>query len=531
MLALAWLAGACATVAPDPARDLRFYLARTCADRQPFIGVRPDASWEPEFHFTSDRQASAAYLASAQACYRQALEASRAQVAATPPPAPAPGAAVTPVAQGSASQPAPAGQARPPGPAPAAATPTPGGAPPARPGAVPVPAARPGQPPAAAMPPPPSVPVAPEPLLGDGPVIALASPVDGLEVNTDRVQLVGAAASRSGVARVAIAVNGRVVRDIGLRGAEGAERTASPSPPALDFAERITLLEGRNRIAVTATDARGLETSRTVTVVRAPPRGTVWAVVIGISKYRGRIPSLKYADRDAQAFHEYLATNLGLPRDNLTLLLNEQATLTTLKRVLGTELRRKAGEKDTVVIFFAGHGAPEADATSADDDGLEKYLVPHDADPADLYTTALPMREIETILQRLASERVVFIADACYSGAASGRTFATASRRAFVSDTFLNRLARGRGRVVLTASRAGEVSEERDLLRHGVFTYYLLEGLRGAADTDRDGFVTVDEAYAYVSRTVPPATGQGQHPQKKGDVEGQLAIGRVLPSQ
>jgi uncharacterized caspase-like protein len=511
LLALAWLAGACASAAPDPARNLRFHLARACADRALFIGVRSDASSEPEFHFTSDRQASASHLASAQACYRQALETNRAQLASAQVSAPSPPAGV-PAAGGSpAGQPAPAAQ-------PSPSVPATGTGPPGA--AAPSPAPRPPAPPAAP---------APEPLVGDGPVIALASPADGLEVSTDRVQLVGAAASRSGVARVAITVNGRVIRDIGMRGPEGPEQTARPSPPALDFAERITLLEGRNQIVVIATDARGQETSRAVTVVRAAPRGTLWAVVIGISKYRGRIPSLKYADRDAQAFHEYLATHLGVPRDNLTLLLNEQATLNTLKRVLGTELRRKAAEKDTVVIFFAGHGAPEADATSADDDGLEKYLVPHDADPADLYTTALPMREIEAILQRLASERVVFIADACYSGAASGRTFATGGRRAFVSDTFLTRLARGRGRVVLTASRASEVSEERDLLRHGVFTFYLLEGLRGAADTDGDGFITVDEAYAYVSRTVPPATGQGQHPQKKGDVEGQLAIGRVLP--
>lgn len=517
LLALAWLLAACATGAPDPARDLRFHLARACADRVPLVGVRGVS--EPEFYFTVDRGASASHLASAQACYRQALEdqgptaAPPATTGSATPGAPATASAAAPPA---AQPPAPAGQA----------APQAGSAPPvtsSRPGASSGPGApAPGRPTPAAVP-------APEPTIGEGPVIALASPADGAEVSADRIQLVGAAASRMGIARVAIAVNDRVIRDSRPGAAEGQEPTPASAPPALDFAERVALQEGRNRIVVIATDTRGRETSRAVTVVRAAPRGTLWAVVIGVSRYRGRIPALKYADRDAQAFHEYLVTHLGIPRDNLTLLVNEQATLTTLKRVLGTELRRKAAEKDTVVIFFAGHGAPEADAGSADDDGLEKYLVPHDADPADLYTTALPMREIEAILGRLASERVVFIADACYSGASAGRTFATAGRRAFVSDTFLTRLARGRGRVVLTASRASEVSEERDLLRHGVFTYYLLEGLRGAADTDRDGYVTVDEAYAYVSRTVPAATGQGQHPQKKGDVEGQFPLGRVLP--
>src|SRR5262249_7786381 len=103
----------------------------------------------------------------------------------------------------------------------------------------------------------------------------------------------------------------------------------------------------------------------------------------------------------------------------------------------------------------------------------------------------------------------------------------TGSRRAVVTDTFLSRLVKGKGRVVLTASRASEVSEERDDLGHGVFTYYLLEGLRGAADLDGDGLVSVGEAYRYVARRRPDATGQNQHPTKKGEMEGELILGRV----
>ena len=65
-----------------------------------------------------------------------------------------------------------------------------------------------------------------------------------------------------------------------------------------------------------------------------------------------------------------------------------------------------------------------------------------------------------------------------------------------------------------------EVSEEREDLGHGVFTYYLLEGLRGSADMDHDGIITVDEAYGYVSKKVPEVTGQNQHPIKKGLKQG-----------
>jgi hypothetical protein len=358
------------------------------------------------------------------------------------------------------------------------------------------------------------------------PVLALASPSHGQQVTADRIQLTGAAASGRGIARVEIRVNGQVVarretRGVAVRGTGEGERT-----PTLEFSERLPLQEGSNEIVVTAFDHENLSSTRTVTVTRLVDRGQIWAVVVGISQYRA-VRSLRYADKDALAFYDYLIAQVGVPKGNVTLLTNDQATLFNLKRSLGTDLKRKAGQKDTVIIYYAGHGAPETDATSPDEDGLEKYLVPYDADPNDLYTTALPMREVETIFQRLASDRVIFITDSCYSGATAGRTFATASRRAVVSDAFLARLSKGKGRVVLTASRASEVSEERETLGHGVFTYYLLEGLRGKADLDGDGVITVDEAYTYVSKKVPEVTGQNQNPVKKGEVEGQLILGRV----
>jgi uncharacterized protein YgiM (DUF1202 family)/Tol biopolymer transport system component len=358
------------------------------------------------------------------------------------------------------------------------------------------------------------------------PIVALASPSDGQQVTADRIQLIGAAASDRGVMRVEVRVNGQLVakqegRGVVVRGATEPEKVAT-----LEFSERIPLREGKNEIVVTAFDRENLAATRTLTVTRMVDRGKIWAVVIGISQYKN-IRSLRYADKDALAFFDYLVNSIGIPKEQITLLTNGQATLVNLKRSLGTELKRKAGQKDTVIIFYAGHGAPETDATSPDEDGLEKYLVPYDGDPNDLYTTGLPMREVETIFQRLAADRVIFITDSCYSGATAGRTFATAARRAVVSDAFLARLAKAKGRVVLTASKASEVSEEREALGHGVFTYYLLEGLRGKADLDADGVITVDEAYTYVSKKVPEVTGQNQNPVKKGEIEGQLILGRV----
>jgi uncharacterized protein YgiM (DUF1202 family) len=357
------------------------------------------------------------------------------------------------------------------------------------------------------------------------PLIALAAPAEGVQVQADRLQVSGAAASGKGIARVEIRVNGapltRDGRDISVRGKSG------PDADSYAFAEEVRLVEGANEIAITATDRASQSTTLKRTVFRVVDKGTIWALVIGISKYQ-RVRSLKYADKDAEAFYDYLVGQLGVPRSQVTMLRNEQATLMEMKRQLGVELRRKAGPKDTVIIFYAGHGAPETDPQSPDGDGIEKYIVPYDGDETNLYSTGLPMKDLEAMLYgRIVSERVILITDACYSGASAGRTFATASRRATITDAFLARLAKAKGRVIITASAANEVSEERDDLGHGVFTYYLLEGLRGKADLDGDGLITVEEIYTYVAKKVPEATNRNQNPVKHGGVEGQLVLGRT----
>jgi uncharacterized caspase-like protein len=258
----------------------------------------------------------------------------------------------------------------------------------------------------------------------------------------------------------------------------------------------------------------------------AKKREEIFAVVVGINRYKN-LPPLKYAANDAREFYRYLVEVSQVPKDHVWLLLDEEATLDRLRTTLGTSLHRSASKDDTVIIFLAGHGATESDTSSPDGDGLEKYFLSHNADPKDLFASAMPMSEFARIFQRISSERLVFISDTCYSGASGGRTIPVAGRRANVSGAFWERISQGKGRVILTASDANEVSVEKDEMKHGVFTYYLLEGLRGKADLDRDGVITVDEVYRYVSTRVSQATGQNQHPVKKGETTGQIVLGVV----
>jgi len=352
------------------------------------------------------------------------------------------------------------------------------------------------------------------------PLIAILSPKDGAALESECIPLSGVAEHQKEITKLDILLNNALIgpKDKRLLKIAPKERTR------IDFSERICLREGKNEITVLAQDKDGASARKTISVHLKKKPGEVWAVVIGINKYV-HLPSLKYAVNDAREFYRYLVDVNKVPKDNVWLIVDEEATLDKVKSTLGTRLRRSAGKEDTVIIYLAGHGALETDSSSPDGDGLEKYILPYNADPRDLYSSAMPMREIAQIFQRINSDRLILITDMCYSGATGGRTVPVPGMRANISGAFLERISRGRGRVVLTAGDANEVTIERDDLRHGVFTYFLLEGLRGKADADGNGIITVDEVYRYVSIKVPQATGQGQHPVRKGETKGEIVLG------
>jgi len=352
------------------------------------------------------------------------------------------------------------------------------------------------------------------------PVILIASPKDGGTLEANSVLISGVAEDEQGIERLEILINGKPLEEKTGRGLRLQKDVPSKR---IEFNEPIPLQPGENHIRVRAVDSDGFSSEKTLVVRHVELRKNIWAVVVGINDYPNT-RRLKWAVNDARAFYRHLVDVIQVPEENVTLLLNQDAGLSRLRSALGTHLKKMAGKEDMVIIYFAGHGATEKDVLSPDGDGLEKYMLPYDVDPEDLYASALPMREISHIFYRIQSQRIIFIADSCYSGASGGRTIGLPGIRANISDSFLDRIAGGKGTVIMTASGANEVSAEDDKLQHGVFTFYLLEGLRGAADADKDGLITVDEIYQYVSVQVPRATGQEQHPIKKGTVEGRLIL-------
>jgi uncharacterized caspase-like protein len=292
------------------------------------------------------------------------------------------------------------------------------------------------------------------------------------------------------------------------------------------ISEKLKLHKGQNVIKISVVDSDGIAVEEAVTIFREKQRGKVWAAIIGINQYPNA-RNLKYAVNDALAFQYYLRDYIGVVKENIFFLSNQDATRGNIQSLLGTKLKRKASKEDTVIIFYAGHGAVETDPSSPDGDGFEKYLLPYDANLNDLYTSAISMDEVRKIFMRISADRLIFIADTCYSGASGGRTMMASKTRANLSDKFYERISKGKGRVIISSCSANEVSKEDDKLQHGIFSYFMLEGLKGQADHDGDGIITVSELFSYISRKVPEASAQDQHPVKKGETEGELVIGRV----
>jgi hypothetical protein len=242
-------------------------------------------------------------------------------------------------------------------------------------------------------------------------------------------------------------------------------------------------------------------------------RGKRWAVVIGISAYRDpAIQALKYADRDAKAFYDFLRSDLagigGFAPENIQILLNEDATYQNM-RVALFDFLKNATEEDVVYIYYAGHGAP-------DPERLENlYLLPYDASARSLGGTGFPMEDMNRALRNVAARHKILITDACHSGGITteGTRSLTVNQ---INDVFLNQMITSNGvQVTFTASGNNQESLEGEEWGggHGIFTWHLLQGLKGAADENGDHIVSIGEAMEYTRSRVMRETRQRQIPQ------------------
>ncbi|MEJ5378189.1 MAG: DUF1566 domain-containing protein [bacterium] len=231
-----------------------------------------------------------------------------------------------------------------------------------------------------------------------------------------------------------------------------------------------------------------------------------WAVVIGIDNYQ-HWPHLQAAVADAKAMAQRLR-EMGF--EPITYLANAEATRDRILTEIGTRLSRDTGPNDRVFIYFAGHGYTE-ELPNGDQVG---YLIPADCPQSNFFTYAISMQQIRETFSRMRAKHIYYVIDACFSGYG----FTRGAGMVPGARGYLQVVTEKRAVQMITAGRKGDLAHEEK--GHGIFTLYLLRGLRGEADLNGDGLVTATELGGYVQPNVYQASGQRQLPQY-GRLEGE----------
>ncbi len=243
--------------------------------------------------------------------------------------------------------------------------------------------------------------------------------------------------------------------------------------------------------------------------VRQASKMKVWAVIIGISSY-DHMPTLKYTDDDAYRMYAFLKSPEGgaLTDDQIRILIDEDATREKILYAM-QETFSKAGPNDLVLVYFSGHG-------------LRGAFLPIDYDG---YRNKLEHEEIKGILESSKARYKLVIADACHSG--SLLAIKSGEVRNVLADYYKTLSQAAPGTALIMSSKSDETSLESSGLRQGVFTHFLIRGLKGEADADGNKIVTIKELFNFVSDNVKAYTGNRQSPVIQGDYDENMTVGVV----
>jgi hypothetical protein len=301
--------------------------------------------------------------------------------------------------------------------------------------------------------------------------------------------------------------------------------------------KRVARAAQTSNFKIVATDVFGNTDSRIITVsrtladssprfvslnpanVRTRPASDAVAIIIGIQNYK-RVPKAEFANEDARAFYDYAIRALGVRPEHIKLMLDEQADEVEILAAFQNWLPVKVKKSKTdVYVFYSGHGLPG-------EDGKSLYILPQGADRQFIAKTALNQQEIIAALQAVKPKSVTMFMDACYSGQirtgdtliASARPLALSSTTASFPSEF----------TVFTASAPDQIASSSPDLKHGIFSYYLMKGMEGDADENRDGKITAAELQTYILEMVGKQAmtlNRRQEPQMVGDL-GRVLVGR-----
>jgi WD40 repeat protein len=328
--------------------------------------------------------------------------------------------------------------------------------------------------------------------------------------------------------RINISVNGVPV--FGIGGIKLKDRKVKTYEQEIS----LELSAGDNEIEVSAFNEHALESRRESFAIQCdiqPTRPALYLLVVGVSQYMNKGYNLSYADKDAEklaAFFESRRARFGAL--HVHRLQNAEATRENI--IKEREFLTNAKVDDHVIVFFAGHGLVHKSGY---------FFGTADIDFDDPVKAGLSFEAMEGLLDGLSSRHKLLLIDTCHAGDIDKDLVVPAGpaspdtpvikttviheqRRDVYSTTFkpsaasdllrelFADLTNGSGALILSASGGAEYALEFREYKNGVFTYALLEGLKGAADADADGKVLLSELREYVVGRVRELTKGRQTP-------------------
>lgn len=320
------------------------------------------------------------------------------------------------------------------------------------------------------------------------PKVTIIAPHENETVRSENLELIAKAENAGGgIEKVKVLHNGKTVL---LENAKDPERTA--------INVTLSLVPGKNEIAVSAFSNGGIESTKQITTITMEGKvnSTLYLFAVGINKYKNEALNLNYAAADAESFVSTLKNGASklFDRTEVIKLYDTEATRDQILNTLST-MSRVIQPQDVLVFYYAGHG-------SMVDNNF--YFIPtenvrlYSADK--LKKNAIYAGELQEKLKAISALKQLVIIDACQSG---GSVELLASRGA-AEEKALAQLSRSTGIHVLAAAGSEQFATEFEELGHGLFTYVLLEGLAGKADgAPKDGKITIYELKSFIDDQMP----------------------------
>lgn len=250
-----------------------------------------------------------------------------------------------------------------------------------------------------------------------------------------------------------------------------------------------------------------------------------YAILIGVNDYHDDIiQSLKYSVADVRAFYdllvdshrgEYNPENVRLFTDEDSKTVSTPTRSNIMSQI--SSLASMATTKDNLLLYFSGHGIEHNNGC---------YLLPQDARYNILDESAISLEWMTNVLISSNARVKIVILDACHSGAIKGKAGSGFMTKGFQKAIF----PPPEGSAILSSCKMGEVSWEDEEMKHGVFSYFLTEGLRGAADYDKDSKITIMEVSKYTFEKVSSwalAHSRNQSPTLKASIFGDVVLCQV----